>query len=190
MNEKKRLLLHSCCGPCSTTALERLTPEYFVTVFYYNPNIYPAEEYLKRKREQLRFISEAYGAAVSVLDCDYESEKFFEAASGYESCEEGGERCARCFRLRLARTAREAASGGFDLFCTTLTVSPHKNAALINSIGEELAAEYKVGYLQSNFKKQDGYLRSITLSKQYGIYRQHYCGCIYSLPPHNNTLDL
>ena len=161
--------------------LERLTPEYSVTVFYYNPNIYPAAEYARRKAEQLDFIARAYGDSVAVIDCDYEVDAFAAAVSGLEACREGGSRCAACFALRLLKTARTAAERGFDLFCTTLTVSAHKNAALVNEAGREAARVAGVAYLESDFKKRDGYLRSLRLSAEYGLYRQSYCGCRYSL---------
>lgn len=178
--EKPTLLLHSCCAPCSSSVLERLTPDYSVTVFYYNPNIYPAEEYLRRKQEQLDFIARAYNGALPVIDCDYETAAYYAAVSGYESCAEGGERCALCFGLRLLKTAQAAKAGGFGLFCTTLTVSPHKNAAMVNAAGHAAAVEAGIPYLESDFKKKDGYLRSLRLSSEYGLYRQDYCGCRFS----------
>lgn len=178
---KPRLLLHSCCAPCSSAVLERLTPEYSVTVFYYNPNIYPAAEYARRKAEQLDFIERAYGRQVGIIDCDYLPAEFDAAASGLEGCREGAERCAACFALRLSRTAQAASERGFDLFCTTLTVSPHKNASLVNEAGRKAGRAAGVPYLESDFKKRDGYLRSLRLSAEYGLYRQSYCGCRYSL---------
>lgn len=178
---KPKLLLHSCCAPCSSAVLERLTPEYSVTVFYYNPNIYPAAEYERRKAEQLDFIARAWGESVAVIDCDYETKAFDTAVLGLENCREGTERCAACFALRLSKTAQAAAERGFDLFCTTLTVSPHKNAALVNEAGREAGKAAGVAYLESDFKKRDGYLRSLRLSSEYGLYRQSYCGCRYSL---------
>ncbi len=174
----KRLLLHSCCAPCSSYCLEQVSRVFKTTVFYYNPNLDCAEEYLKRKEEQIRLLRETGQA--DLLDCDYSPEDFQAIALGYENEPEGGARCARCFRLRLERTAAEAKARGFDYFGTTLTLSPLKNAALINGIGIALGEEYGVGYLPSDFKKRGGYLRSIELSRQYALYRQNYCGCVFS----------
>ena len=179
--ERPSLLLHSCCGPCSSYVLEYLTRHFDITVFYYNPNIEPQEEYALRLREQRRLVSEMdLQGAPQVIDGPYEPGTFHKAVSGMEGEPEGGARCEKCFRLRLEKTARMARDAGFDFFTTTLTVSPHKNAALINEIGEELADAAGTAYLISDFKKKDGYKRSIELSKQYGLYRQDYCGCIYS----------
>ncbi len=172
------LLLHSCCAPCSSSCLEQLFSALKTTVFYYNPNLDTAEEYEKRKKEQIRFLRETGWA--DFLDCDYSHEEYEEIALGYEEEKEGGARCARCFRLRLERTAREAKARGYTFFATTLTLSPLKNAKLINEIGFELAKEYGVKYLPSDFKKRGGYLRSIELSKEHALYRQNYCGCQYS----------
>ena len=174
----KRLLLHSCCAPCSSYCLNEVAPYLSTSVLYYNPNLDSEEEYLRRKAEQIRFLRET--ALADLIDCDYSPEEFAEAARGYEGEPEGGARCERCFRLRLTRTAREAKERGYDYFGTTLTVSPLKNAALINEIGYALQDEYGVSYLPSDFKKRGGYLRSVEYSKQYGLYRQDYCGCVYS----------
>ncbi len=173
-----KLLLHSCCAPCSSYCLKETAKAFRVTVFYYNPNLDCEAEYVKRKSEQLRFLRETGYA--DFLDCDYSPEEFAEAVEGYEQEPEGGARCSRCFRLRLEKTARAAKAGGFDYFGTTLTVSPVKNAALINEIGYELQDLYGVKYLPSDFKKRGGYYESVALSKQYGLYRQNYCGCVYS----------
>ena len=173
-----KLLLHSCCAPCSSYCLKETAKAFRVTVFYYNPNLDCEAEYVKRKSEQLRFLRETGYA--DFLDCDYSPEEFAEAVEGYEQEPEGGARCSRCFRLRLEKTARAAKAGGFDYFGTTLTVSPLKNAALINEIGYELQGLYGVKYLPSDFKKRGGYYESVALSKQYGLYRQNYCGCVYS----------
>ena len=185
MAEKRKILLHSCCAPCSTSVIERLSDFYNITVLYYNPNIYPEEEYLKRKSEQMRFIkilNQKYPEIkVSFLDCDYESEKFYEVVKGLEREPEGGARCPVCFRLRLEKTAKLAKNLDFDLFGTTLSVSPHKDADLINSIGKNLQNVYDIYFLSANFKKNDGYKRSIELSKQLDIYRQNYCGCEFAL---------
>lgn len=174
----KRLLLHSCCAPCSSYCLEELSGRIGVTVLYYNPNLDSEEEYEKRKAEQIRFLRETGYA--EFLDCDYAPSDYSEIAAGFEAEKEGGARCERCFRLRLSRTAAEAKRGGFDYFATTLTLSPLKNAALINQIGLELQEEYGVLYLPTDFKKRGGYLRSIELSKEHSLYRQNYCGCVYS----------
>ena len=175
---KPRLLLQSCCGPCSTSTLETLTQYFDVTVLYYNPNIQPREEYDLRLSNQ-RKVLEHFG--VKILECEYDGHAFTEAARGYEDAPEGGARCARCFELRLRKTAREAKKGGFDWYCTTLTVSPHKNAELINAIGRKIGEEEGIAWLPSDFKKKDGYLRSIRLSTELGLYRQDYCGCSYSM---------
>lgn len=174
----KRLLLHSCCAPCSSHCLSELSPQIGVTVLYYNPNLDCAEEYEKRKREQLRFLRET--GLADFLDCDYAPEEYLFSVRGLEEEKEGGARCAVCFRLRLERTAREAKARGFDYFATTLTVSPLKNAKLINTIGFAVAEEVSVKYLPSDFKKRGGYLHSVRLSEKYGLYRQDYCGCAFS----------
>lgn len=185
MSMKKKMLLHSCCGPCSTTCIDRLKDEYDLTVFYYNPNIYPEEEYLHRLGEQIRYVKEA-GLNVVVIDGTYDdSEMFLNAYKGYEEMKEGGSRCEICFNLRLDKTASYAKEHGYDIFATTLSVSPHKNAKLINEIGQKLSQKYDVEYLVTDFKKQDGYLNSIKKSKEYNLYRQNYCGCKYSLPKEN-----
>lgn len=174
----KRLLLHSCCAPCSSYCLSELAGKIKVTVLYYNPNLDSPEEYEKRKAEQNRFLRETNLA--DILDCDYSPEDYGAAVQGFEQEKEGGARCEKCFRLRLSRTAREAKAGGYDYFGTTLTVSPLKNAELINKIGFELEKEYGVKYLPTDFKKRGGYLKSIELSKEHNLYRQNYCGCKYS----------
>ncbi len=175
------LLLHSCCAPCSSHCIEYLSQYFKITVLYYNPNIYPEAEYEKRKAEQKRLISQMPTKyPVSFLDCDFESESFYKAVKGLEKCREGGERCFVCYRLRLEKTANMAKSHGFDYFTTTLTISPLKNAQKINEIGNELSEEYSVKFLPSDFKKREGYKRSIELSREYNLYRQNYCGCIFS----------
>ena len=185
MKEKQKILLHSCCAPCSTAVIERLKDEYDIVIFYYNPNIYPEEEYILRKQEEIKYIKHLNDSnvdfSISMLDCDYESEKFYEATVGFENEREGGARCAICFKLRLEKTAQKAKELGFDIFGTTLTVSPHKNAELINSIGLALEKENGVRFLVSNFKKNNGYKRSVELSKENNIYRQNYCGCEFAL---------
>lgn len=178
--EKKTLLLHACCAPCSSACLERLKDFFGVTVFFYNPNI-EDEEYFKRKAELIRFISETGWAEIA--DCDHDVAPFYSAVSGYENCKEGGERCALCFKLRLEETAKKAVTGGYDFFTTTLTLSPLKDAKLINTIGAELEKAYGVKWLYSDFKKENGYLRSLQLSKEHSLYRQNYCGCVFSQNP-------
>lgn len=175
------LLLHSCCAPCSSYTIEYLADYFSITVFYYNPNISPVDEYEKRKAEQIRLISSLpVKNKVSFLDCDYNGSEFFEIAKGYEDCREGGERCFRCYELRLNETANKASENGFDYFCTTLSISPLKNAQKINEIGFVLAEKYNTNWLPSDFKKKEGYKRSIELSRKYNLYRQNFCGCIYS----------
>ena len=174
----KRLLLHSCCAPCSTACLEEVSAKIKTSVFYYNPNLDGAEEYEKLKREQIRLLRET--GCADYFDCGYDHGEFLRAVCGFEAEKEGGARCERCFWLRLSRTAEEARSRGYDYFATTLTVSPLKNARLINEIGFALQDEYGVTYLPGDFKKRGGYLRSIELSKKYGLYRQNYCGCEFS----------
>ncbi len=181
-----RLLLHSCCAPCSSYVLEYLSRCLEITVFYYNPNIGPDEEYRKRVEEQKRFIREFTAAGpegrhrIRFLEGDYDPAVFYEMAKGLETVPEGGERCFRCYELRLREAARLAREGGFDYFCTTLSISPMKNAEKLMEIGERLAEEYGVAYLPSNFKKKNGCKRSIELSAEYSLYRQNYCGCVFS----------
>lgn len=174
----EKLLLHSCCGPCSTRCLEALKEKFAVTVFYYNPNITDPAEYEKRKGEQLRLLRETGWA--DFLDCDYAPEEFFAAAKGFEEAREGGARCYECYRLRLERTARTAKEYGFAWFCSTLSVSPHKNAAWLNRLGEEMQEKYGVKWLYNDFKKENGYLRSVRLAEEHKLYRQNYCGCVFS----------
>jgi len=196
----KRLFLHSCCAPCSSYVLVYLREYFRITVFYYNPNITEREEYEKRKAEQKRLIAalneEAAGGIFSVKEQEgacgreifpvrvqegvYEPEAFLSMSAGLEACPEGGARCERCFRLRLGETAKRAKEQGFDYFTTTLTISPLKNAQLLNEIGQETALRYDIPFLPSDFKKKDGYKQSIELSGKYGLYRQDYCGCIFS----------
>lgn len=175
------LLLHSCCAPCSSYVLEYLSQHFLITVLYYNPNIYPEEEYARRVAEQKRLISQMpLSRPVRLIEGRFDSREFYDAVRGLEHIREGGERCHACFRLRLREAARAAASGNFDYFTTTLTISPLKNAAVLNEIGESLAREYHVAWLPSDFKKKNGYKRSTQLSAEYGLYRQDYCGCIFS----------
>ena len=176
-----RLLLHSCCAPCSTHVLDTLSPYFSLTVLYYNPNLDSLKEAQKRAEEQKRLIATMPAKnPIAYLEGCYEPEKFYQTVKGHEQDLEGGERCFLCYRLRLEETARRAREGGYHYFTTTLSVSPLKNAERLNTIGEELAQTYGVPYLCSDFKKKNGYLHSIELSKQYCLYRQNYCGCIFS----------
>ncbi len=180
--EVPALLLHSCCAPCSSYVLEYLSQYFRITVFYYNPNIYPPEEYLHRVKEQEQFIGRFPAKwPVSFLEGDYEEARFYETVRGLEHIPEGGARCFACYELRLRETAAYARRLGMDYFTTTLSISPMKNAQKLNEIGERLAAEYGVLYLNSDFKKKNGYLRSTQISAAYGMYRQDYCGCVFSL---------
>ena len=192
------LLIHSCCGPCSSYVLTYLARYFDITVLYYNPNIYPPEEYDKRKNEQERLIEalnrdlrmkdEESGTAVMPEDAadirfvagDYDPDVFFEMAKGLEDVPEGGERCFKCYKLRMREAALMAKKGGYDYFTTTLSISPLKNAEKINETGEELEREYGVKHLPSDFKKKEGYKQSIELSRKYDLYRQDYCGCVFS----------
>ena len=180
---KKKLLLHSCCAPCSSATLERLYPYFDITIFYYNPNIYPPEEFNHRKEEQSRLLQEMkeLEQKVGIVAPEFNDKEFYDAVKGLEHEPEGGKRCIECFKLRLEKTARYAKKNGFDFFTTTLSISPHKNAENLNKIGEEMSLKYDVSYLFSDFKKKNGYKRSIELSEEYGLYRQNYCGCVYSL---------
>lgn len=176
---KKKLLLHVCCAPCSSYCIEYLEPYFDITVFFYNPNMDSAEEYAKRAAELRRFVKES-GSKAEVIIRNFEPEPFYEMARGLENIPEGGERCFKCYELRMKEAAKFAASHGYDYFTTSLSISPLKNSAKINDIGEMLACIYGVKHLPSDFKKKEGYKRSIELSKEYGLYRQNYCGCIYS----------
>ncbi len=179
--EVPRLLLHSCCGPCSSYCIKYLAEYFSVTVFYYNPNIYPPEEYDLRVKEQKRFIEEfPTKYPVSFAEGRYDPERFYSCTRGMEDIPEGGERCFACYKLRLSEAANYAKKEGFDFFTTTLSISPLKNAEKLNEIGAELERKYNVRYLFSDFKKKDGYRKSAEISKQYDMYRQYYCGCVFS----------
>lgn len=174
---RPRLLLHSCCGPCSSYVLEYLSAFFDITVLFYGPNIQPESEYLLRLAHQRRVL-ERFG--VGIMECTYDGGAFTRAVRGLESEPEGGERCTECFRLRLEETAKRAAEAGFEYYCTTLTVSPHKDAQRINALGAEIGERYGVKWLPSDFKKRGGYQRSIELAREMELYRQDYCGCLYS----------
>ena len=175
------LLLHSCCAPCSSYCLSYLSEYFSITLLYYNPNIYPEEEYFKRVKEQKRLISEMkFKNPVSFIEGRFDPQEFYSAVKGLEKCKEGSERCFTCYELRLREAAEYAKKGSFDYFTTTLSISPLKNAAKINEIGEKIAVEYGVKHLPSDFKKKEGYKKSTLLSKEYGLYRQNYCGCVFS----------
>lgn len=177
-----KLLLHSCCAPCSSYVLEYLSNYFEITVFYYNPNIYPEQEYEKRVKEQQELIRQMPAKhSISFVEGPFEKEKFYEMAKGLEDVPEGGARCMKCYEMRLRKTAELAKKEHFDYFTTTLSISPLKNAEKLNKIGLHLAEIYEVEYLLSDFKKKNGYKRSTELSREYGLYRQDYCGCEFSV---------
>ena len=175
--DKKTILLHSCCGPCSSACIDRLKDYFDITVIYYNPNIEPLDEYIHRKNEQIRLLKEWN---IKFMDCDYENDIWTNKTKYLREELEGGKRCSVCFGIRLKYTAKKALDKGFDYFGTTLTVSPHKNSELINKIGEGMGINLGIKFLYSDFKKKEGYKKSIEFSKQYNLYRQDYCGCLYS----------
>ena len=178
LKTKPTLLLHSCCAPCSTSVIERLKDYFDLTVFYYNPNIFPDEEYILRLSEQKRFLKEKN---IPLIEGEYEKEDFYSRIKGLENEKEGGRRCDECIALRIEKTSCLAKEKGYDYFCTTLSVSPLKNAKVINEEGVKNEKRFGVKFLPSDFKKKDGYLNSIKISKEFGLYRQHYCGCEFSL---------
>jgi predicted adenine nucleotide alpha hydrolase (AANH) superfamily ATPase len=179
--ERPSLLLHACCAPCSSYVLEYLNKYFDITVFYYNPNISPKSEFEYRVNEVKRLIGELpHENNINFIEGEYDSNLFFDMAKGMENLPEGGERCFKCYELRLRRSAKEAKKGGFDYFTTTLSISPYKNAAKLNEIGASLSKEFGIKYLFSDFKKKNGYKRSCELSAVYGLYRQNYCGCVFS----------
>lgn len=181
--ERPRLFLHSCCAPCSSYVLLYLVPHFKLTVFYYNPNIAPEEEFRKRAAEQKRLIetlNQEFGFEILFVEGAYEPKRFAELSKGFEQEPEGGERCFRCYELRLREAALLAIEGGYDYFTTTLSISPLKNAAKLNEIGQRIGEEIGIAHLPSNFKKREGYRQSVALSQKYGLYRQNYCGCVYS----------
>lgn len=177
LSGKKRLLMHSCCGPCSSACIERLKDYFDITIVYYNPNIEPKDEYLHRRCEQERLLREWN---IDYLECDYDNEEFRNKTEYLAGEIEGGKRCSVCFGIRLKYTALKAKELGYDYFATTLTVSPHKNSQVINKIGEKIGEHVGVKYLYADFKKREGYKRSIELASKYDLYRQNYCGCLYS----------
>ena len=181
LNNTPKILLHSCCAPCSSYVITFLSNYFDITILYYNPNIAPQEEYEKRKNEQIKLIKTLNTKnKLDFLDCDYENNIYNEVIKGYENIPEGGSRCHICFNLRLEKTAKLAKLNNYDYFCSTLTVSPHKNSKVINEIGEKISNKYDIKWLYSDFKKNEGFKQSIELSKKYDLYRQDYCGCIYS----------
>ena len=182
-----KLLLHSCCAPCSSSCIEKLSKYFDITILYYNPNIEPYDEYLKRKNEEIRFIEEYPNInKLDIIDCDYDNVLYHDEIKGLEGEKEGGPRCYKCYNLRLVYTAKMALKLGYDYFATTLTLSPLKDSQVLNKIGYSIENKYNIKYLPSDFKKKDGYKRSIELSKEYNLYRQDYCGCIYSK---DNNID-
>jgi len=180
LDYKPKLLLHSCCGPCSSYVITYLKDYFDITVIYYNPNIEPKEEYEKRKNEQIKLINQLNVSSLTLYDTEYENEVYREYVKGHEKDTEGGSRCHLCYELRLRKTVSVAKDNDFEYFGTTLTVSPYKNAYILNDIGKKLSEEYNIKWLYSDFKKKDGYKKSIELSKEYNLYRQDYCGCLFS----------
>lgn len=182
LNYTPKILLHSCCAPCSSQVITLLTEYFDITILYYNPNIYPKDEYIKRKEEQIKLINEIENKnKIDIIDCDYENNIYENTIKGLENEPEGGKRCQQCFILRLEKTAQIAKKLNYNYFSTTLTVSPHKNSTIINNIGYELEKKYNIKWLPSDYKKEEGYKKSIELSKKYNLYRQDYCGCKYSV---------
>jgi len=180
LDYKPKLLLHSCCGPCSSYVITYLKDYFDITILYYNPNIEPYEEYIKRKEEQIKLIDKLNIIDLDLYDIDYDNENYRNKVIGLENEKEGGSRCHICYELRLNKTAMLAKENGYEYFGTTLTVSPYKNAQVLNQIGEKLSNVYNIKWLYSDFKKKDGYKKSIELSKEYELYRQDYCGCLFS----------
>jgi len=180
LDHKPKLLLHSCCGPCSSYVITYLKDYFDITVFYYNPNIEPEEEYLKRKEEQIKLINKLNIPNITLMDSSYDNDNYRRVIKGHEEDNEGSTRCHICYRLRLEETMKKALESNFEYFGTTLTVSPYKNAQVLNKIGDSLAKNNNIKWLYSDFKKKDGYKKSIMLSKEYELYRQDYCGCLFS----------
>ena len=186
---KRKILLHSCCGPCSSAVIERLAPDWDISVFYFNPNITDEEEYKHRLEEQKRLLDEfdKLGIKTEFYEGDWDPDSFFEAAAGLEDEPEGGKRCLKCFELRLKETAKKAAQLGIECFDSTLSVSPHKNYEALKQIGEEIASDCGLEFEAGNYKKKDGFKRSTELAKQFNLYRQNYCGCCFSKRPEENV---
>lgn len=190
IKNKKRILLHSCCAPCSSYVISYLSNYFDITILYYNPNIYPYEEYEKRKKEQIKLIKKIKSKNnIDIMDCDYDNELYNNLIKGLENEPERGSRCNICYQMRMEKTANLAKENNYDYFCTTLSVSPYKNSNLINEIGKQLEEKYNIKWLYSDFKKKDGYKKSIELSKTYNLYRQDYCGCIHSKPKSLNIIN-
>lgn len=179
LKSRPKLLLHSCCGPCSSYVLELLSQYFDITILYYNPNIYPEGEYIRRKEELKTFLTRV-PYSISVIELPYNEQDFYSAVKGYETSPERGERCFICYELRMRKAAQYAKENGFDYFTTTLSISPHKVSEKINEIGKKLEEEYGISFLYADFKKKNGYKRSLELSHEYNLYRQKYCGCVYS----------
>ena len=179
LDRKPSLLLHVCCGPCSSYVLEYLSNYFEITILFYNPNIYPKEEYIRRKEEMEEFVSKVYPNTKYII-MDYNEKEFYDAVRGYEHLGERSERCFKCYELRLKKTVEYAKENGYDYFTTSLSISPYKVSSKLNEIGSILEKEYGINYLYSDFKKKNGYKRSIELSREYNMYRQEYCGCVYS----------
>lgn len=179
LQNKPKLLLHSCCAPCSSHVIDLLKEYFDLKIFFFNPNIYPEEEYEKRLKEQIKLLKDM-GLTYKVVDIGYKSELFYEQIKGYEDLGESSERCSRCFTLRLEETAKYAVDNNFDYFTTTLTISPIKDSQLLNNLGIKIGDKYNIKYLCSDFKKKNGYKKSIEFSKKYNLYRQDYCGCVFS----------
>lgn len=179
LEKKPSLLLHVCCGPCSSYVLEYLSNYFEITILFYNPNIYPKEEYIRRKEEMEEFVSKAYPNTKYII-MDYNEKEFYDAVRGYEHLGERSERCFKCYELRLKKTVEYAKENGYDYFTTSLSISPYKVSSKLNEIGSVLEKEYEINYLYSDFKKKNGYKRSIEISREYNMYRQEYCGCVYS----------
>lgn len=175
---RPKVLLHSCCGPCSTHVIDVMKDYFDITVIYYNPNIQPIEEYEKRKKVQIKLLNQLEN--IAYMDCDYNGQDYEKVIVGLEHEKEGGQRCKKCIGLRMTKTAMIAKEKNFDYFATTLTVSPHKNSQLINELGKQIENEINIKYLYGDFKKDNGYLKSVELAKKYDLYRQNYCGCLYA----------
>ena len=187
INKKPKLLLHACCGPCSSYVVEYLSIYFNITIYYYNPNTYPENEYIRRKDELKKFIKQ-FNNTIEIKESEYHSEEFYKKIKGLENKGEKSERCYNCYKLRLENSAKYAKENNFDYFTTTLSISPYKNAEWINEIGKDLEKQYGIKYLFADFKKKNGYKRSLELSKEYNLYRQEYCGCVYSMQERKNNI--